>query len=283
MRKVAELLTALFSTLSIVRLAQQGFNLGFATPAANCLGYYEKLTHLLFGWAEPYLVAVIHWGGWNVQLQPSWKHVLVLSWLYYGSVTKVIWPKYRSRRERALLLLLTVWGGIIGLATSVAGGAVTVNDSPSTVVMAAFPLVGFVLYQVSWAAFLATLGVQESWWNRYRAAVRLYIGPGTIGVVGLTIFLCAFADSVPLLRALRNPGLTLLFVLILFLALYWLWTGVLGAVYFIKPQDKSWWQTFRAMRWWQSWRVSSNYRIGFTMLTAIGGAALFILLGAGLE
>jgi len=282
MLKVASPLATLFSALSIVVLARQAFNLGFAVPFTRILDFFEKSLRPL-EWAEPYLSHMAQWAGWNLQLQPHWRPILVLTCLYFGTVTKVIWPKFKSRKERSLILVLTAWGGLIAIGSSIAAGAIALNDTRSNVVMVVFPLLGFVLYQLAWAAFLATIGAQESWSIRYRAAVRLFVGPGTLAVIVVALALCAFARKVPLLMALHNPGLTLLCVLILLLAIYWLWTGVEGAVYYHKPQDKSWWQAFRSMNWWESWRVLSNTRIGLSMFKCIGGAVLFVLFGAGLD
>jgi hypothetical protein len=84
-------------------------------------------------------------------------------------------------------------------------------------------------------------------------------------------------------RGLANHGLALLFVLVLAQALYWLWTGVEGAVAYHRRDGETWWQVFRRRIWWRSWRVMSNTRIGLSMLEAMGGGVLFILFGAGLK
>lgn len=283
MRKVIDNLGWIFGSLSLVLLAKQGFNFGFITPLAHVLDFYEKSMRLLFGWAEPYLGDLFRWCGLDLRIYPHWKHVLVLMCLYFGVVTKVIWPSFKSRRERELLVVLTAWGALIAVGASLAAGGVALRDGRSNGLMAVFPLVGFVLYQLGWVAFLATLGRQETWWNRYRAAARLYIGPGTIGVIVVGLILGTLSDKLPFSKALPNLGLALLFLLIVILAFYWLWTGVEGAVAWHKPQDGSWWRTFWSKSWWESWHVSSNARIGLSMLKAIGGAAVYVLLGAGLE
>jgi hypothetical protein len=282
-RKVVDILSWIIGAMSLVLLAKQGFDFGLVAPLARAVDFYEKLMRHGFGWAEPYLSDLFRWAGLSLRLYPHWKHVLVLMWLYFGVVFKVIWPKFKSRRERALLLVLTAWGALLAFGASLAAGAVALRDGRSNGLMAVFPLVGFVFYQLAWAGFLAAVGSQETWWNRYRAAARLYIGPGTIGVILAGLILGTLADKLPFARALPNFGLALLFVLVIILAFYWLWTGVQGAVLWHKPPDGSWWQTFRSMSWWKSWRVMSNARIGLSMLKAIGGAVLVILMGAGLD
>ena len=238
---------------------------------------------LLFGWAEPYLGDLFRWCGLDLRIYPHWKHVLVLMCLYFGVVTKVIWPSFKSRRERELLVVLTAWGALIAVGASLAAGGVALRDGRSNGLMAVFPLVGFVLYQLGWVAFLATLGRQETWWNRYRAAARLYIGPGTIGVIVVGLLLALCQTNCRSLRPCPTWAWHFCSSLIVILAFYWLWTGVEGAVAWHKPQDGSWWRTFWSKSWWESWHVSSNARIGLSISKPSEDAAVYVLLGAGLE
>jgi hypothetical protein len=283
MRKVVDALTLIFGALSLALLAKRGFNLGFAAPFEQALKFYEKGLHQLLGWIEPYWDALLARMGWQLHVHPHWKNILVLMLLYFGVVTKVIWPKFRSAKERVLLFGLTAWGIVLAIIASVAAGTVDLNDSTTNAIMAAFPLSAFALYQFAWCGYLATLGRQETWWIRYRAATRLYIGPRVVAAIVAALALILLSGRIPILTGLRNPGLALLIGLSVLLAVYWLWTGVEGAVYFHKPPEKTWWQTFRDMKWRQSWAVTSNARIGLGMLKCIGGAIVFVLLGAGLE
>jgi hypothetical protein len=283
MRIVKESLEKFFGILSIALLAKMGFRLGLVAPLTHLLDYYEKLMHILFGWSEPYLTALLRWTNWDLTIHAQWKHVLIILWLYFGVVTKVTLSSFKSLRERLLIGALTLCGVVISLSASIAAGTVVLTDGQSNASMLVFPLLGFALYQLALAVWLATLGRQETWWNRFRAAARLYIGPSTVVIIMLALLLALFADRLPRLESVPNFGLALLFVLFILLAFRWLWTGVDGAVRWNKPENRSWWEEFRNFRWWQSWRVMGNTRIGLAMLTAIGGAAAFLLVGAGLE
>lgn len=80
-----------------------------------------------------------------------------------------------------------------------------------------------------------------------------------------------------------NLSLVLLFALVILLALYWTWTGLVGAVLFHQSSDQDWWGTLRGLKWLKSWLVMSNTRIGLSMLKTIGGGILFVLMAAGLK
>ena len=160
---------------------------------------------------------------------------------------------------------------------------VPLDIESSNLLIVLFPLLGFVLYQLAWSAFVATLGKQETWWNRYRAAAKLFTGPSTLLVMAGALVLVPLANKLTAAHRLPNVGLSILFLLLVVLAIRWLWTGVQGAVGWHTPPGGDWWQTFRGSTWRESWRVMSNTRIGLGMLKAIAGAIVFILLGAGLE
>ena len=279
MRKIADSLGTIFGVLSMALLVPRGLNPGIAAPFKLVLDFYEKSAHQLVGWAEPYLIQFVRWAGFTIQLHPLWKHVLLLMWLYFGVVAKVIWPKFKSPKERSLLVALTAWGLLLAFVAAMAAGTIDLVSPGANGVAAVFPLLGFALYQLAWAGYLATIGRQENWWNRYRAAARLYLGPGVVAAIVVGLTLIVFAQRVPGVARLHSPALGLLFGLTVLLAAYWLWTGVEGAVYWHKAPGNTFWQTFRDMTWRKSW----NTRIGLAMLRCIGGGTLFVLLGAGLE
>lgn len=265
--------------LSVNLLIQQGFEPALVAVFDSVLDGYETFMEGLFGPLEPHLERLLQSTGWNQDLQPHWKHVLVLMWLYFGTVTRVIMRFYTSQGERIKIAVLTVWGFLLALASSLGAGAVVLDDTLSNVLMAVFPIVGYMLYQLGWSGFLATLGTQESWWNRYRAAFWLYLGPRVVAVIIAAFVLISIVDVLPFWTP-PSPGLAVLLGLTVVLAFYWLWTGLKGMLGWPRPQDWSAFDLLNKVRWWwQSWHKMANTKIGKEMLMVLGGAFLFLLLG----
>lgn len=283
--KGVDALEVVFRAFSLIFLIRLVFTKGLAAPFELILESYVKGVDFLFGWVGPYVTQVLGWFGWSIQLRPLWMHVLVLMGLYFATVTRIIWPVFKSRKQRLATLLLTLWGVLLAFSAAIAAGSLRVSTTgPASALVMVFPLVGFVLYQLGWAGWLAAIGEQESWWARFRAAMHTYAGSGVLTVIFLMVSLAVFGDRIPVISHLPSRGLVFLFILVLLLALYWLWTGVRGAVGWHMTHGTpkaTWWQTFRKGAWWEAWPRLSNTRIGLSMLKSIVIAIVFLIVGAG--
>ena len=290
----------IWAALSLVMLLKQAVVSGsFVAPLQIALHYYENSMQFFFGWAELYLQAIIAyligWTGWKVKLFPHWKYVLVLMWLYFGSLTSVYWRKFIFRRDGNKLIFQRAWwiliattalAGFIGLGVSVAAGTVAPDNRKTNVLIPTFLAVGALLYQMTYGAWLATIininrPEEASWWQMYRLAARVPMGFRAFGLIIALLILGMQWEKVPLVNSL-SPTLALCIVIVIILAFSWLWTGIEGAMPNHTPQGASWWQTFRTMNWWPSFRALSNTQIGVRMLVTVAGAILFILANAGL-
>ena len=284
MLKVFEYLGIVFGIMSLVLLVEQGFDVGFSSAFGTVVDQYESSMDVLFGPAEPFLTNLLESTGFDLELHPHWKHVLVIMSFYFGAVARVLWRFYKTQEERFYIALLTTWGLLLAFAASLGAGSIEVDDALSNVLMAVFPIAGFVLYQFGWAALLATLGHQERWWIRFRAAVNLYIGRRVIGVIAAALVLVTAAIELPIVKTPQSPGLVLLLGLVVALALFMLWTGAKGVLEY--PKAPEWANAdFRSqVVWtWNSWRATGNTRIGLSMLATLSGALLFVVAGAGLS
>jgi hypothetical protein len=79
-------LSIVLSTLGLVSLAQHAFvTWSLSAPIALIMDAYTATTRLLFGWAEPYLLAALNWFasfiGWRPTLYPHWRDMLVVATL----------------------------------------------------------------------------------------------------------------------------------------------------------------------------------------------------------
>lgn len=268
---VASVLTMAAGSFSIVLLIKQGFDIGFVVPLEMMLDYYHRMVGFLLGWAEPYLGAALakvgSWFDFNLHLDPHWRHVFVLMWLYFGANARTHW----SMGIKGSGVFRAIWGGIIALVASVGSGAVSASDATSSMLAAAIPILGIVLFELSNSIWTATFHRKASttWWQSLRAMARYDLSYLAIGLVGLT--LGTQADKIPYLQQVPNPGLMFLGIFVIAFALFWIWLGTQSD----SPSSFS--------HEGKRWRETGEARLGFAILTVILGATLFVALNAGLK
>lgn len=257
----------------MVALLQHGFRFSFSSVFNIIIDYYEELTHVLFGWAEPYLRSTLSYlgslTGLHLHLYPHWKHVFILLELYFGSHVRSV----RAERGIYATLFNLVLGLSLALVAGIGSGTVASEDTTSSMLIAAFPVAAVVLYSFGTSARAAIYFRKpgESWWHAFRIFGRHTIRIGAVGtaaVVGGMVL-----GKLPFVHLLQGSGLVLLFLLILALAFYRISVGAWYA-----NHDRA-----EGQGWWERFHVTGYGTVGILMLFTLLGAILFILANAGLS
>lgn len=270
MRKVASIVGLTLGVLSVLYLAKMGLNLGFHAPLARMLDYYRSTVEFFLGPAElllKYILSCVsNWVGIDLHLYPHWKYTFLPMWLYFGLDARVYW----HRKQRVSAAITILWGGLVALATSFAAGTILLDDS--NILFLIFPVTGFVIYEVGQAASDATLinpeevlGEVPRWWKTFRYYfLRLALTNAIIGC--LVILLCLQTQRL----SLHVPNLIFQVIYLVALAMRNILLSAWIAT-FDRAKSQTWTDRFTGL---------SLQRHGFAIVTVIGGAVLFVVLGA---
>lgn len=106
----------IFGTLSVVMLVKHGFEVSFVSSLQMVLDYYEQAMQVLFGWAEPGIRAVLsvlrNWIDGPLVLAPIWKHVFAVLFIVLVSVGRARINADAS--ESAIIVLLATISSLLG-------------------------------------------------------------------------------------------------------------------------------------------------------------------------
>jgi len=203
--------------------------------------------------------------GLSLSLHPHWKHVVILLWLNIGAESRNAW----RMGDRGYSAFAAISGLFISLIAGVASGLFDVGDMWSNVFVALFPMLGYLLWAFGALAYhgfnigkeynirpLSSLG-RKYWWMAFSGGATyslLRFG------VGLAIIVAATGWSQ--LTGSRVTGLAMLGAWVVFLAMYWIVTGV------VQARDE------RAKAF-----DNADFQHGWIMITAIAGAVGLLSLG----
>jgi hypothetical protein len=264
--------------LSLVKLVDLGFHVGWIVPLRALIDYFEALLHVIFGWAEPYLKIALDFVntkfGWSLHLYPHWKYVFTLLWLYFGADTKLT-SSFGGSWQAGLrggygyekgAIAAAAWGLFVALLASVAVGVEPFDGPIHGIYLVLATSAGFVLYELG-----------DRIWRQRITGSRKYLLFTRLAPLLLTAVIVAaeaFIAELPIARLLPNSGLIFLFAFISGLTLYYLCEGAwLATQITLDPQEP----------WRARLRFSTAFRIGSLMFQAIFGAALFAAANAGLK
>lgn len=262
----------IFGTLSVVTLIKHGFDYGFVVPLEIVLDFYEQAMQALFGWAEPWikeqLAALEAWFGWNPDLYPHWKHVLVLMGIYTSRMAAM----FSGSTPTWLFRLL--WGLVISTVAGVLTGTIALSQGSmwANFNIAAIPILAGLLYDLGGEAWWATFFRERSdtWWGYFGWFLFFYLRRTALGL-GLVMV----ALQVPAIAELRSPGIFVFGVLMAIYAAYGvLWLG---------PRSVANIQSAVGGTWLQAFRRSRDAAHGLAVLATIFGAVAFLAINAGLK
>lgn len=273
-----------FASLSVLLLLKRGFDTrSFAAPIQIAADYYERAIQFLLSWMEPSIAAASHrllaWTGWTIRLQPQWRHFFVLLFLYVAADTLANWhfgitiegKRWRPRRK------LAAWLALLGTATSLlfatAGGLIDPANPASALLLTATGLAALVSYEALFNALGATFlrSANTTW----AVAFIGHLQP-TLELLATSLAVlvaCLLLGALGLLSRAPSPGLVVLFVAIISVALHRIFVGV------------RWTSKHRelAARWRDVFELSISGPFGLRILKAFGGALLFVITSAGLN
>jgi hypothetical protein len=182
------------STISIVMLLRHGFSIDLSAFAQSMLDQYEVISKVAFGWAEPFIEAMLDTIRrslyWDLHLYPHWKHVFVLLMVYFGVDTRTL----MGIRDKGWPILQAIVGVLIAIVASIVAGCIPVSFNQSTVsdnlLLASAPLLGMSAFLFTSCVVLASSSRKHwlSFWTRLaengtrlmQATVALLLGGGLL-------------------------------------------------------------------------------------------------------
>jgi hypothetical protein len=281
---IATSLLFFVAALAVLKLIEFGldFRFDFEGVIQYLVDEYEAAASAVAALFEPHIRSLLttigDWFGWNLTLQPHWKHVFVLLGVYFFRDSRM----FRKLRYYDVAIVSFVWGAIVAFFASVVAGSIAVErgDMHANFLIGATPVVAFFAYilgptlasalsrREQSAAYLG--GQVEPFWSYLSRRVWRNLIVVSVGLAILAFFLLVpgVANSLPVIGELRSPGLVLLAVLIILLAGYWLGRGYKQASRQARDKGAPFSRTFFN---------SGNVNLSIAMLSPFVGSAAIVL------
>ena len=239
------------------------------------LSYYQQLLNVVLGWADVPLANLIALLNsltvLALELDPNWKHVFVLMWLYFSSGAKTNWKMRKSFAAFSVVL-----GGVIAFLTVVIMGI----GGADGLLRAAVPMLGVFLWAAIrnlWSALfhISTRSLDaenKSWREIFAFRFLNYALPVLVIAVAL-LSATLLAVQSGKLHFVSDVGSFALTGFVITMALYWIIRGLYLAS-FNRRSGESWKARFEG---------SGMAQLGSLMLSTIGATGIFLVLNAGLQ
>lgn len=270
--------------MSCVALAVKGFHIDVGPVLNYIVGTEEIILEQVFGDISQLVVkklhaisAYFHWG-WHFNLDPQWKHIFVILWLYFkqdvGQLKGLAAanPQHASGLNKAALIS-RISGIAAALLSGFGAGLVgsTSGQYATNLLFGSLPILGFFFYATIMAlanalymrqGIAATYGsTVPSFWTWFLQRVGMGLARSLVGFAVLAIGLRW--------PVTENPAIFLLIIVWVLLALEWLRRGWGQA----KARAKRSGSTLIA-----AMLVTGNINLGLDMLATIGTAFISIII-----
>ena len=265
--------------MSLVSLTQMTLDFGLSAPIAVLLNYYNNLINTMFLWAEPIASYTLLWierlVGLDFSLDPVWKHVLVLQWLYFGADARA---NFELRRN-GFAFFTMLWGAFVGFIASVATGTTALGETKLNLVAVSIPVIAIVIFELGRTTVSAIFKLPSP--GRVndgltRAEIFAYLFwrfPVAIAMLGLLVVL--FGLLVPWESSFaKSTNQNLLTLAIFVISL----TGLFVIRGLFDVSGRRW----TGMTILQRFSQSTSVRIGLLMAATVAGALFIVLTNAGL-
>lgn len=278
--RVASAIGIVLASLSLVTLTRLAIDIGLSAPIHAMLEYYDTLVTSAFAWADPIAKITVNYFSnlfrLRLNIDPAWKHILVLLWLYFSADARANWGLGRA----GFSIFTIVWGVFVGFLGSIAAGTTALTEPQLDLLAVFFPVASLVLFEMgrsTWSAIFKMPPPSKRGQGMGRAEIFCYLMmkfPISIVIVGTLVFLTSkYGLSNQLTSLTNSQNLTVLALFVLTLLLLFLGRGI--------------WQSFtdraEAETWRERFARSGSARVGILMLITVMGALAVIIGNAGLS
>ncbi len=289
---VLSLLAIVSSIISMMILAWKGFGISLDPLLLATLEQLERRYEQAFSFLRPVAVALVQqinlFFGLDMQLQPHWKHAFVLLWLYFSGVIRLV------KHAEGPWVFGLMWGSAVALVGAILFGTTPLDDSRFGVLAALSPICAVIAFDVG-------LDAAQAWHNRAVSArggvhwlsdlgwklkrvLRVRIAPATLALVTTYLFISYAPNG----GSVAAPGLKLLVVLILAVALHQMWLAIDRLQRLDDLQDQFDEGYRRSGKTGQPMRLPGFFRFGSTrlavdMLLVLTSAAFIVFASNALQ
>lgn len=280
-RNPPETFGAVIGGLSLFALMKRSYALPIGPVVALIMDRYDRIVNLLFGWArEPIEGIIFFLFDYHLALGPIWAHVSLLCGIYF--TRNVVRLFFAGRRWAALYQLLF---SLPLMTASGAGAGIFYLDGGgfgASFMVAAFPVAAvfvMAIIQGLWFATVPTDRIYRTWpdfggsWP-YFMAMQIWYG---IRLLSAGLLLDAACTLALLSCGIPNPSILVLFVLLIFLALYWLLTGMGAAKRPERPRKNA----PLTKKHVSALLATPGIKLGIAMLRTAFAFAGLVVVGAG--
>jgi hypothetical protein len=266
---------AVISSISAVNLLDAGFRIGWTEPFKLLLDQYVVISSTIRTLLEPSVVRALKLVadslGIAISLSPHWIDIFLLMMIYLGSRVKAYAQEEKHPRAASMFLVSL----IISLACSCFVSSVDLNGWSGVLVVTSSPLVGFLLYDLIYAATGSALDRQtrESWWHGFMRHLEFSVPLLGLCVAANLVLVFVLVDRM-LLNAYQAFVLTF-FLDYLIISMYWLRRGYSHAS---RRENRRLGEGV-----WERFRRSSATAVGAYVALVLLSASIFILGNAALR
>lgn len=284
-RIVVRLLFIGLGALSCVSLAAQGFHVRVGPVLNYLIGNEEIILQQIFGELGQAAVRALHnlskyfhWG-WSLHLDPAWKHIFVILWLYFKQDVQQLkdiaddTPSQAERLKKAAMIS-RISGIVIAVLSGFCAGLVDTSSGAyqANLLFGSIPVIGFFIYAAIMAvvnALYMRQGLAEARnipLPDFRKHLLQRLGMGAArAAAGFAVIAIGLNWPVS-----EHPAIFYLIVVWVLLALEWLRRGWGQAKVRAKKDNLT---MLAAMN------KTGNINLGLDMLTTIGVAFATIVFG----
>jgi len=262
----------IFGTLSVVMLIKDGFGYEFAASLEMVLDGYEQAMQLLFGWAQPILERLLSnvagWLGWSdFSLYQHWKHVWLLIGIYCFQDART----YLTTGNRVSAYFHYVLGFLVAVGSACGAGSVQLmsGDATDNFFIAAIPILGIACYEIFSDVWMVTFWPRKPG-RAWAAALAKRLFEDTLVVAAALAFTAFFVAQASVSTSWSSGLLALAAVVI---ALAFFEVGIAVRRVLRTPGQHSWATFLR----------QGNTQVAMARLAVFAGAAVFLLVNAGLQ
>ncbi len=310
--RVFRQLSLLLAALSLFALLNQGVNLGLTEPMEVLLEWWEAFLQLMFGWAEPYLRAlVLELFGVEITLYPHWRYLITLLALFFLADSQIAWSFFNVGQDlsvfnfyRIRAIIEPVLATVIALTAAVGLGALSPqSDMFGTLLV---PVLGMSLL-VHFLASAFWKAIYYRWIEEERvtfstAFFREVFHLDFVFVLFITIFSAALNNAIqlgPFENIIHSSVWFSAFAFLLLLVVAYLVLGMLNTVSHRAKMRSSetreaferesnadgieWLERQIAESYWETFLHMYNSRIALAIIQVILGVALLVFANAGLR